>query len=228
MQLKTIRLKTVVRCHWDAKQWKNQTVKNYATYLNELEEQLESFTDTQQQDHFVTGLQTDIASALAERLDQLTTHQDAIKLATCIKKSWEIWNQNPQPATHTDNKSDKKQKDETHSKSQNVLDKSVTTDTAPPQTKGKVSKKIKRFKNPNKQPLESIMNVTCYACNKQGHYASSCSDKAKPEGGTAHAILCVMKGLHHLMMQIRLKTATGQKDLFTMADSGSDFNFILQ
>ena len=64
-----IRLEVVIWCHHNAKQRKNQSVKKYVNYLDELEAQIELFTDTQHCDHFMTDLKSEIASAIVKRAD---------------------------------------------------------------------------------------------------------------------------------------------------------------
>ena len=51
------------------KQRKDQSVKKYVNYLDELKAQMEPFTDTQHCDHFMTDLKSEIALAIAEHTD---------------------------------------------------------------------------------------------------------------------------------------------------------------
>ena len=82
-----IYFEAVTQCHHNIKQRKDQSVKKYVNYLDELKAQIEPFTDTQHHDHFMTDLKSEIASAIMKRADQLTTCCSTIKLTSHIEKS---------------------------------------------------------------------------------------------------------------------------------------------
>jgi hypothetical protein len=130
--------------HAQAMQRKDQTVRSFATYLEVLEEQLTPYTEPQRVQHLFSKLKPDLQRAITNYHQIPATREALIALGSTLER-----NMRRTPVAH-------------EPRTQNVY--RGNPRPAPPRTSA-------REPTPQKKDRS---NITCYKCNKIGHYANEC------------------------------------------------------
>lgn len=136
--------------HAQAMQRKDQSVRAFATYLEVLEEQLTPYTEEQRVQHLFAKLRPELQRAITNYHQVPATREDLIALGSTLERN--LRRSAPAPEQRT--------KDTYRGKSKDPSPKSKPS-SAPTRPKDK-------------------SNITCYKCNKTGHYANECTDKSNP------------------------------------------------
>ena len=171
----------VAQAYAEASQRSHQSVRTFAAYLSTLENQLPAYNEEHRRSHLFTKLRPELRIAITNVQSVPNTREGLINLAarleTNLRKEGVLPTKNKKekddPQEHGHNK-DKKKTAKTASGTQRQ--KRFDTDTRPK-------------RNESSYNNRDITNVTCYTCNKKGHYSSSCTDeKAKEQKWNANRV----------------------------------------
>lgn len=132
--------------HAQAMQRKDQTVRAFATYLDVLEDQLPPYTEEQRVQHLFSKLKPEIQRAITNYHQVPSTREDLIALGSTLERNLRRSSADQDHSTR--NKSHNSSKDQKH--------------------KGKTS-------NTGNKPPQDKSKITCFKCNKKGHYANECN-----------------------------------------------------
>jgi hypothetical protein len=154
--------------HENAKQRPQQPILEFVNYLEEKEEYMEPFTETQKRDILFNKISDEIRKDIMKngRTSDLKTREDVISAVALLQQAYPRKPAGDPPAKDKRDNKDKPRYEKKNSE-RNTGDR--------PDSHGK---RDKTKDNPNKVPVKGstqfLDNVTCYSCNKKGHYASRC------------------------------------------------------
>ncbi|KAF2992872.1 hypothetical protein E8E13_000014, partial [Curvularia kusanoi] len=130
-------------------QRKDQTVRSFATYLEVLEDQLTPYTEEQRVQHLFSKLRPEIQRAITNYHQVPATREDLVALGSTLEKN--LRRASPARESHQRSKFGTKPKE--HRPTEQTLGTST-----------------------NKNPRDRN-NVTCFKCQKAGHYANECAER---------------------------------------------------
>jgi hypothetical protein len=130
--------------HSHAMQRKDQTVRSFATYLDILEDQLTPYTEEQRVQHLFTKLRPELQRSITNYHQIPATREDLIALASTLERNLRRAHVAHEQPTRSASKGKKRE-------------------TSPLLPQRNVPKKSK-----------DTSTVTCFKCQKKGHYASDC------------------------------------------------------
>lgn len=136
--------------HAQAMQRKDQTVRAFATYLDVLEDQLTPYTEEQRVQHLFAKLKPELQRAITNYHQVPATREDLIALGSTLERNLRRAPPAQETRTHGTNS--------THSSH-----------------KGKPREHFPKAKTsePTRKSNDKS-SITCYKCNKVGHYANEC------------------------------------------------------
>lgn len=131
--------------HAQAMQRKDQTVRSFATYLEVLEDQLTPYTEQQRVQHLFSKLRPEIQRAITNYHQVPATREDLIALGSTLERN---------------------------------LRRSSPTHDHPARPKASTKhpdrKSGDKLPPPVNKPARDKNSVTCFKCQKVGHYANEC------------------------------------------------------
>jgi hypothetical protein len=131
--------------HAHAMQRRDQTVRAFATYLEVLEEQLTPYTEEQRVQHLFSKLKPELQRAITNYHQVPATREDLVALGSTLERN--LRRASPPREQHSRGKFSGKQKD-----------------FKPKEGSPATTNRPTRDKN----------SITCYKCQKTGHYANEC------------------------------------------------------
>jgi hypothetical protein len=218
----------VSRKYESARQGSKQSILSFVNYLEELEAELEPFTDTQKRDNLFNKIRPELQRKLVD--GGLATRQNNREdLITSISLMDSSYLDKPEYFNKEKDDRPKKEKD---SKPRHPSNRSKDH-------KGKFRKKRKWDKRSDDTPAknqpssgESSDNpVICFTCNKPGHISTHCPERGKQgdkRSRTNVAQSSTKPGSHKKKLEtsVQLITPKGKKSAIALVDSGSDDDLI--
>jgi len=179
----------------EARQGPNQTVRNFALYLQTLEDRLEPYSEAHKKQHLLSKLRPEITRGVMALEHMPATRDDMIEAAARIeenlnaeKKEKRDKRPREEAATSSPSRNSKSQKTDSASSPSSKSGRKGNSETSAPQdaastsggqrdtattpTKGSTSTSNKSRKSTD------LSKITCYNCNEKGHYQSNCPKKA--------------------------------------------------
>lgn len=158
------RLTTAHEKYAEAKQREGQSARTFLTYLETLETQMDPYTEQQKLYHYFSRLRRDLRLAITDHNLIPQTRRELCSLASKLEKNLQAKRSKPLADRVTlPRKPEKKSsKDE---KKRDDARKGVPFKAAAGPTPKKVTK--------------DLTHITCYACDRTGHYANNCPNPRK-------------------------------------------------
>ena len=150
---------TMAQRYQDASQRTDQSVHAFASYLETLEAELPPYSDEHRRQHLMSKLRPELRRALTNHQHIPTTYSTLMALAARIEEN--LKQEKGKKEDRKDNKKDERNPERNKRK----WDATRTT-TTHTETREKTD----------------LSHITCYNCNKTGHYATSCPEPPKSSG----------------------------------------------
>lgn len=182
-QTPSTRERTRFERYTKASQRPNQTVVEYATYLESLEVDFEKLSDRKRRDHFVSTLRLELKRALLDRPSEIDTYEKAVDLAVIVEENGRLPSRATKPSVDRRNDT----KDSSPDKPSNLPFRGPKK----PHRGGRGSDKqlglrrttVESLSRSNTTPLgsnskesrdERAKKNQCFNCGKEGHWAAQC------------------------------------------------------
>ena len=222
----TLRDVDVRRAYYCAAQGPNQRVHSFANYLEELEDQMEPFTDKQRCERLFFGLRENITKQILDKRATLTHRNQLLELAILVEET-----------------SDRTRPDRgIVPRRQGPMVRNRGRFAGPTLGSANETPVALRPKNPPRTsgPFDKS-KIECYYCHKMGHFESECNQKKTDVGGGTrkgdskdlNLALAVLrqsdKGAgNHLSVHAQLQGPRGWTTHRALIDSGATLNFVAQ
>jgi transposase InsO family protein len=227
----------VVRKYRSAQQGRDQKVARFAAYMDELEAQMEPYTEAQRCNHLLHALRPEISDRIIERLEPVKSREELIAMAIKIEETVERRRLHdsakarsiPSPSLGRSTSSRPQRSYRpggTSASSANAQPIAIRTHPSrPPPRDGGDNRKA---------------NMECYNCGTKGHLASECQKKPQRPRGDAKgkepmnmaSVLLARErkgdNPRHLTATVRLRGTGDWVERVALIDSGATFNFISQ
>ena len=163
---------TLARQYNEAQQRPDQTVAQFVSYLDDLEGEMEPYTDNQRRQHLLAKLRPDIRYALSHYQKPPQTRRELIDLATQLEAARrKDGRRESAPTSHKGQAEGGPSKGRFEEKKPNSKGKAKAGDT----TKGRSQRQAPTNSQPNAAKEKLRRENRCYLCEGQGHYAKDCT-----------------------------------------------------
>lgn len=167
----------------NAKQRHNQTIRKFAAYLDELEQEMEPYTETQRVDNLLTRLLPSVRQQLVNGGHTSTsgwTRETLINTITILETATTSSHSRPQPETHRRNV--EAERNHNYSRSNHRGGHRNQGNSAHTQTNVRnnyranpYNKEVRNLAPSQSQSSKKPATVVCFNCNKPGHYSRECT-----------------------------------------------------
>ena len=154
-------LDTAMRYH-SAGQRKDQNVCSFTTYLETLEAQLEPYSENHRVQHLYAKLRPEIQTAITDFHQVPSTRSELISLAMTLERNLQRKGALRAPDKRAAGDADRPSKRHR---------------PAMQQRKGSPHRAQSERGKRDRRAQRDVSEVTCYNCNKKGHYSTTCPDK---------------------------------------------------
>ncbi len=170
---------TVAQQYKEARQGQNQKVMDLLTYLETLEAQLQPYTEPQKTQALLTGMREDLRAARTSQLnipqDRLEVARLAMRLEENMRKGRKHHEEAPKQRQDRESQTPPRKSEGNQNNDRRRHRKSFKF--------GDQDKSAGPVTGVNRQPatgqLEFAKGITCYNCQKEGHYSNKCPDKKR-------------------------------------------------
>ena len=220
----TLRGLDVRRAYYSATQGPNQRVHSFAAYLEELEDQMEPFTEKQRSERLFFGLRGTLADRMLEKGPRLTNRNELIEQAILIEETQGRPRTSIAPVARRGL----------------AMTRTARAGVSTPSFSAVNEVPVSFRPRLSRPPLDKT-KLECHYCHKRGHFEAECHRKRADEAKTTEHkdIKSLDVGLAilarndpskspHLSVSVKIQGPAGWSTHRALIDSGASLNFITQ
>jgi len=165
---------TTAQRYYDAQQKTGQSVNAFVSYVEQLEAEMEPFSDVHRRQHLLAKLRPELRKAITNHQNVPDNRSALISLAARLEDNM----RSPQAAQEANSRREHSgalRRDRTRSLSR-AREREQAATRLPWRGRGP-PRHSRATPQVERRSSDNIANVTCYACGEKGHYASACTNR---------------------------------------------------